>query len=109
MTGITVLYHNGRIVGFEAKGHSGYAEHGEDIVCAAVSALTQTAVIGISELTECPAKTDISDGKLLLKLDHSVECKDFEKAQLILGTMLLGLRSIEQEYSNYLKLKEREV
>ena len=47
MTVITVLKKHGRLVGFEAKGHSGYAEAGEDIVCAAVSAVMQTAVIGI--------------------------------------------------------------
>ena len=32
-----------------------------------------------------------------------------QQAELILGTMLLGLRSVEQDYSDYLKLTEREV
>ena len=34
----------GRYTGFEVKGHSGYAEAGSDIVCAAVSILTTTCV-----------------------------------------------------------------
>ena len=38
------------IVGFEVSGHSGYSERGKDIVCAAVSAIVQTAVIGLTEV-----------------------------------------------------------
>lgn len=109
MTVITVLKKHGRLVGFEAKGHSGYAEAGEDIVCAAVSAVMQTAVIGITDLVKCPAAFEMQDGELYLMLDRSVEDPEWQQAELILGTMRLGLRSIQQEYSDYLKLIEREV
>ena len=108
MTVITVLKKHGRLVGFEAKGHSGYAEAGEDIVCAAVSAVMQTAVIGITDLVKCPAAFEMKDGELYLMLDRSVEDPEWQQA-LILGTMLLGLSSIQEEYSDYLKLIEREV
>ena len=37
MTTVTFLTEESRIIGFDAKGHSGYAEEGEDIVCAAVT------------------------------------------------------------------------
>ena len=43
MTEITVFLKGGKPIGFDAHGHTGYAECGEDIVCAAVSAITQTA------------------------------------------------------------------
>ena len=52
MTTITVFYRGERIAGFRAKGHSGYAESGSDIVCAAVSAITQTACLGLMERLE---------------------------------------------------------
>ena len=35
MTTVTFLTEGKRIIGFDAKGHSGYAEAGSDIVCAA--------------------------------------------------------------------------
>ena len=38
MTRITLTRRAGRIVRVEAEGHSGYADAGEDIVCAAVTA-----------------------------------------------------------------------
>ncbi|MBQ9855288.1 MAG: ribosomal-processing cysteine protease Prp, partial [Clostridia bacterium] len=37
----------GMIWGFEASGHAGYAESGSDIVCAAISALTQATAGGL--------------------------------------------------------------
>ena len=109
MTEITVLEKRGRLVGFDATGHTCYAEEGEDIVCAAVSAITQTAVIGIMEVIKAPCALDISDGELHLMLEKTVKGKLFEQAELIIRTMLAGLRSIETDYSDYLKLEKREV
>ena len=37
MTTITFRSEGGRIIGFDSQGHSGYAEEGADIVCAAIS------------------------------------------------------------------------
>ncbi|MBO4563100.1 MAG: ribosomal-processing cysteine protease Prp [Clostridia bacterium] len=109
MTRITVHYFAGRIVGFTAKGHSDYAEQGSDIVCAAISALTQTAYLGITELVGAEVDFSVSDGALRLKLLPSVGGEKREKAELILGTMLLGLRSVEENYSDHLKIVKREV
>ena len=109
MTEITVYRKHGALVGFDAVGHTGFAEHGEDIVCAAVSAVTQTAVIGIMELVKAPCAFETTDGELHLMLERSVKGKQFEQAELIIRTMLAGLRSIETDYSDYLKLEKREV
>ena len=38
MTSVTFHTEQGRITGFDAKGHSGYADTGEDILCASISA-----------------------------------------------------------------------
>ena len=109
MTRITVHFRGDRIVGFTAKGHSGFAERGEDIVCAAVSALTQTAYLGICEYVTDKAEAEMKDGELRLMLPEGLEQAEAERAELILGTMLLGLRSVEENYSDYLKISKREV
>jgi uncharacterized protein len=36
----------------DVRGHAGYAEHGKDIVCAGVSAITQAAILGLQALAE---------------------------------------------------------
>ena len=109
MTRITIYCRDNTYIGFCMEGHSGYADAGEDIVCAAVSAITQTAAMGISELVRCPAALEIKDGGLYLMLEKTVKGSKLQQAELILGTMLLGLRSVEQDYSDYLKLTDREV
>ncbi|MBO4384746.1 MAG: ribosomal-processing cysteine protease Prp [Clostridia bacterium] len=109
MTRITVRYSEGRPIGFTAKGHSGYADKGEDIVCAAVSALTQTAYLGVTELAHAAVDAEQKDGELRLMLRPEITGEEREKAELILETMLLGLRSIEEKYSDYLKILKREV
>ena len=109
MTAITVHYMGERIKGFTAKGHSGYAEAGEDIVCAAVSALTQTAYLGLTELVKADVDCSQRDGELRVMLPDRLPEEQGEKAELILGTMLLGLRAIEENYSDYLKIHKREV
>ena len=45
------------------EGHAGYAEPGKDIVCAGVTALTQTLIKSIEDLTEDKIKYDISPGR----------------------------------------------
>ena len=109
MTKITVLYDRGHIIGFDAEGHTGYAEHDHDIVCAGVSSLTQTAYLGIKQLAEADVRFSAGDGAFRLRLGKQLTDKQREQAELILGTMVLGLSSIEENYSDHLKLIKREV
>ena len=109
MTTITVFYRGNRIAGFNAKGHSGYADAGEDIVCAAVSALTQTAYLGLEKYLESPTEVYQKDGELRVNLPEGLSSEEEDRAELILGTMLLGLRSVEENYSDYLKIVKKEV
>ena len=67
MTKIAFIHSEGVLVGFDAHGHTGYADAGEDIVCAAVSALTQATVIGMQEVLSLPVRIERDDraGRLM--------------------------------------------
>ena len=39
----------GLITGYKVSGHAGFAAAGEDIVCGAVSVLTQTPILGLEQ------------------------------------------------------------
>lgn len=99
----------GKIVEFEGRGHAEFAKAGEDIVCAAVSALLQTTIKGLQEYIKITL--DISKEKGYLK----VRIKEIKQASLqlltdaILETLVLGLKAIEKEYSQYMKLIERRI
>ena len=51
---------NGVFYGFEEKGHAGYAESGNDIVCSAISAMTMLIVnaVEITYASEVDYKID---------------------------------------------------
>lgn len=97
------------LVGFRASGHSGYAEQGEDIVCAAISALTTVIVLGLEErlgLTPDVA-VDEESGYLSCKLElDSLDEGVRLRSQDLLETLSLGLHEIEKDYPEYLIVKE---
>lgn len=94
--------------GFQVSGHSGFAAYGEDIVCAAVSALAQTAVLGVTEVVglDCQVEIDEDDGLLLCLLPEQLSPRDNGKAQLILEVLCKGLMAIEEEYAKHVSVKE---
>lgn len=107
MLKVTVLYKGQDIVGFKVKGHANYAPLGEDICCAGVSAITQTALIGLMEhLYEKPVYS-IEKGDMAVNLADNLSVADNEKAQIILTTMLKGLESMEKSYAEFININLR--
>jgi len=96
----------GRIVTFQVEGHAGFGDSGEDLVCAAVSVLTQTAVLGLDHHLSASPEVEVDKGRLLCRLPH-LTVKDAERAEVILRTMYLGLMAIAEEYDQYIQVKKR--
>ena len=95
---------NGNFYGFEAKGHAGGGEAGFDIYCAAISAITQTACIGLEDV--CKAKTSIKmrDGYLKATISDSDALN--ESCQVVFKTLNLGLQSFKEENPKYIQIFE---
>lgn len=109
MTTVEFFRSAGRIVGFEVSGHTGFDEPGKDILCSAVSALTQTTVMGIVEHLKLDAAFSVSDGELYIMLDRYASDDDISRAEILFETLNLGLSSIANDYGEYLNIIEREV
>lgn len=93
------------ILSVECTGHADYSEHGSDIVCAAVSALMITTLNGILEVL----KLDIPyvyDEKGKIKITNFQKNRD---ANILICSLVLGLVSIEREYSDFIELHYEEV
>ncbi len=109
MTTITVYKNNSnQYIGFDASGHSGYANAGEDIVCAAISVLVINTCNSLDCLTE--TELDVSSqedlGDIKVRFISSID----QKASLLMESMILGLEMIREEYgNNYITLKFEEV
>lgn len=105
MIKVKVSHAAGRIASFEVSGHAGSARYGKDIVCAAVSAVTLTAVEGLRQVAGLDPQVVINDdtGYLSLDLGSDVTSSD---AQTILATMLAGLYAIAQDNPRYVKIED---
>lgn len=93
------------ILGFEISGHSGFAQRGEDIVCAAVSMNSIQTVNAIELFTTSQAEIDNRDGYLKCRLQNNSA-----EAQLLLKSFVMGLEMILQEYGKeYIQIEYKEV
>lgn len=96
------LNEEGHITDVVMDGHADFAEHGQDIVCAGASAVVFGSVNAIMGLTSERPDIDYSDDGGYFHV-RSVDTKN-EQAQLILQAMLVSLQTIEDEYSDFIKL-----
>ena len=109
MITVTVTRENGDPVGFTVKGHANMGEYGEDLVCAAVSAIVQTAILGITEVCHISAGVSIEEGETVCILSKDTNADAIQRAGIVLNTMIEGLRSIQQSYPGTLKFRNKEV
>ncbi|MDP9750591.1 uncharacterized protein YsxB (DUF464 family) [Thermoanaerobacter pentosaceus] len=97
----------GDIYKFNINGHAGFDEYGKDIICAAVSAISQTAVLGIEALKTVKIKKEIESGKLQVEIVDKGMPEDDLRLKAILETMVLGLKDIETDYPEYVRVMDR--
>lgn len=91
------------------EGHAGFDIYGKDIVCAAVSVLAQTTVMGLEYYLPGRVRSDVRAGKLVCRLPGDLTPEQAEKAGVILGTMELGLEAVAANYAGYLRLRKEPV
>ena len=95
-----------RISGFSVSGHSGYAEAGSDIVCAAISALVTMAEATINEVCGAKAKVRVKNEEARVTLTLPTSCDEEESVQAVLAGMLLYLCSLRDDYPDYIEVLE---
>ena len=94
-----ILYHGeGGYTACRITGHSGQAEAGRDIVCAAVSILGCTCVNALESVCGIvPLVTENEDGVLAFELPE-VTPEENAKAQILMGALKQGLTDLAEAY-----------
>ena len=95
-----------RITGFSVSGHSGYAESGSDIVCAAVSAVVTMAEATINDVCGAKAKVRVKEDGARVTLTLPTSCDEEDAVQAVLAGMLLTLVSLRDDYPDYIEVLE---
>lgn len=110
MIRVEFYYDKECLTGFKLSGHAGYADHGQDIVCSAVSILVINTINAIEALTtEKVILNSIkqSEGIIDCTFPKRKQGAADEKATLLLEAMLMGLRSVEEMYGEYIVIKNK--
>ena len=89
-------------------GHAGYADAGEDIVCAGVSALVINTINSIATFTQDKIMVDSEEETGMIVLDFDKPAGN--DAALLMKSLVLGLQGIQNTYGNeYIVLNFKEV
>ena len=110
MTTVTFRMEQGRVTGFTADGHSGYADAGEDIVCAAVTSairLTEAALNDVMGLA-APVKIREQEAYLSLRLPGALSPELDETCQILLTALMVYLSNLRDEYPEHLEVLEQD-
>lgn len=102
MTKVNVVQDsNDIIVNIHINDHAGFAEYGNDIVCAAISSIifgTLNALVHYG----CNQKQIIVDDS---KASIHISLNDENDLQVVAQTMLIQLQTIQESYPDYIKIK----
>ena len=107
MTKVVISKKDNKIFEVECDGHTNYGEKGEDIVCASLSSIVQTAVLGLLmiALVELDMKRDDERGYLKFTLPEKLDKKQEIQVSAILDTMLCGISDLYESFSDYIELE----
>lgn len=107
MTTVEIVRRDGHIEKVVSDGHTDYGEEGEDIVCAALSSVIQTAALGlfrVAGIKEVTIGRDDRAARFSIELG-AMDHKDRHAADLILDTMFCGIADLHEGFSKYIKLE----
>ena len=106
MTRCEFFTEDDRITGFSVSGHSGDAEAGSDIVCAAISAIVTMAEATINEVCGAKAKVRVKDEQARITLTLPVSCDEEETVQAVRAGMMIYLCGLRDDYPDYIEVLE---
>ena len=95
-----------RITGFSVSGHSGYAEAGADIVCAAISAVVSMVEATINDVCGGKAKVRVKEEDARVTLTLPTSCDEEDTIQAVLAGFLLYLVDLRDQYPDYIEVLE---
>ncbi len=106
MIHVQIAEKNQECIKVTVKGHAGYGEEGQDIICAAVSILMINTVNSIERFTEDDFTCDDGDGFMEITVDREAS----PGTKLLMRSLCLGLEGIRQSYGDtFIEIMTKEV
>ena len=108
MTTASFATDGSRTVSFTVEGHSGLAESGEDILCAAVTSAVRLTECAINDVLGLEAAVKVSerDASISLKLPRNLEGEADQVCQTLLAALMLYFVQLQEEYPQHIIVME---
>ena len=90
---------NRQLKGFQISGHAGFAENGEDIVCASVSSAAYMAANTVTDIIRADAEAAADDGAMTLLVNEPCE-----RTETVLKGLELHLKELSKRYPENIKI-----
>ena len=99
MTTVTFRMEGDRITGFDSKGHSGYAEEGADIVCAAITSAIRLVEATINDVLGLAASVKVreEDASISLRLPGSLSPTAESTCQTLMTGLMVYFAQLHQQ------------
>ena len=112
MTKIVFFRSGGVYYGFEEEGHTGYADAGDDVLCAALSAMTMLIINTIEVGYASDVDYTVDEGATRISVRSKAALPEFEederKRYAVSGlfcSYFYQLTELEEEYYDFLKVE----
>ena len=106
----SVIFHTveDRIIGFDAQGHSGYGEQGEDIVCAAVTSAVRLVEATVNDVMGLAASVKVHErsGSIEFRLPGGLSAAAESTCQSLLAGLMLYFTELHDEYPENIEVME---
>ena len=107
---ITATFHldGKRIVSFQVEGHSGLADEGEDVLCAAVTSAVRLTECAVNDVLGLEASVKVKPEKALisLRLPGGLSQQNESTCQTLLTGLMLYLTQLTEEYPDHIIVME---
>jgi hypothetical protein len=108
MTTVSFHMEEGRITAFAVSGHSGYAEEGADIVCAAITSAVRLVECTLNEVLGLGAavKVDEVSTEIHLHIPGGLSSSTDATCQTVLTGLMVYLTELRDEFPDYMTVLE---
>ena len=108
MIEVTFYSEGSRLTGFTVQGHSGLADPGEDVLCAAVTSAVRLAECAVNDVLglEAAVKVSEKDASISLKLPRNLEGEADQVCQTLLASLMVYFVQLQEEYPENITVME---
>ena len=110
MTTVTFRMEGDRITGFDSTGHSGYAEAGADIVCAAITRAIRLVEATVNDVLGLAASVKVreQDASISMRLPGGLDPTAESACQALMTGLMVYFAQLHDEYPDNIEVLEEE-